>query len=376
LPLPGRDEPIYPQLQEDMQEVIRPALRMVDIPRLPKPPPGAAAELALPISALRKFLECPLQGAAQYALGIFEDEAEGLEEWQDEPIAQSILPRTTLLRQVFWKARDSREVVADEYAKAVRISQLAGEAPTGPFAEAAKRTDLENIELWIEQAHGIECGSLDRWQEVRMGRGDEFAKAERIVRELTIPVRLFGPGGEAQDRVVKIHGSLGFFSPAGNISLRLVLREKTKVKDFLGPFLSAIVLAAAGELSEEQFDAIVIGARNGDSVRDIRSMQRPTAEQARKYLSDLASDLLFGKNHYFLPIEAVEEVNKEIARGRGGDLVDVVNDLRDNDFAKCSSDYGPIRNARRFEPPPLEALKDTMDRRFGPMRAIFEREKN
>ena len=93
-------------------------------------------------------------------------------------------------------------------------------------------------------------------------------------------------------------------------------------------------------------------------------------------MSDLLSDLLFGKNHYFLPIEAVEEANKEIARGRGGDLLDVIADTRDNEFAKCSSDYGPIRNARRFEPPTVEALKGIMERRFGLIRAIFDRKKH
>jgi hypothetical protein len=155
-----------------------------------------------------------------------------------------------------------------------------------------------------------------------------------------------------------------------------VLRDKPKAKDFLGPFLSAIVLAAAGELTEKIFHAIVVGAGKNKSWSDTRSLHCPSAEQARNYLSDLLSDLLFGKNHYFLPIEAVEEVDKEIARGRAGDLLDVVIDARENEFAKCSSDYGPIRDARRFEPPTIDALKRIVDRRFGLIRAIFDRDKS
>jgi len=376
LPLPGRDDPIYQQLQKDSQAVMRPALRMAAMPRSAEAKIGASAELSLPISALRKFLECPLQGAAQYALGIFEDDREDFEQWQDEPIAQSILDRTSLMREVFWKARGNREVFASEHGKAFRVSRLAGEAPAGPFEQAARKIDLENLGLWIAQAEIAGCGSLERWQEIRMGRGDEFAKAQRIVDELTIPLRTDVRRGNAQDRIVKIHGSLGFFSPAGYASLRLVLRDEARVKDFLGPFLSAMVLAAAGELSEKVFHAIVIGARKGKARSDVRRFQRPSTEQARNYLSDLVSDLLFEKNHYFLPIEAVEKVIKEIGRGRGTDLLDVVDDLRDDDFARCSSDYGPIRDARRFEPPAIDALKRIMDRRFGLIRAIFEREKN
>jgi hypothetical protein len=87
------------------------------------------------------------------------------------------------------------------------------------------------------------------------------------------------------------------------------------------------------------------------------------------------TDLLLGKNYYFLPIEAVEDVSKAIARGSGGDLVDMVNEVRDNEFATCSSDYGPIRDARRFDPPSLEQLKNIIARRFGLIASMFEREK-
>ena len=375
LPLPGRAEPIYEQLQKDAQEPMRAALRILELPSLPGARIGAAAEISLPISALRKFLECPLQGAAQYALGIFEDEAEDLQQWQDEPIAQSLVDRTMLLREVFWKARGDRELLAHEYSKAFRISQLAGEAPAGPFAEAATRVDLESMKLWIDEARDAGCGSLNRWHEVRMGRGDEFARADRIVAELSIPLRLEVRGGEAQNRVVKIHGSLGFISPAGNASLRLVLRDAAKPKDFLGPFLSAIVLAAAGELAESSFHAIVVGAKKSQSFSDLRNFRYPTTAQARHYLSDLLSDLLLGKNHYFLPIEAVDKVEKEIRRGGGDDLQDLVYEVRDNEYSRCSSDYGPIRDARRFDPPSSEALQRLMERRFGLIRAIFDKGK-
>ena len=54
----------------------------------------------------------------------------------------------------------------------------------------------------------------------RLEVGDEFAKAQRVVAELTIPLKTDARGGDAQNRIVKIHGSLGFFSPTGNASLR------------------------------------------------------------------------------------------------------------------------------------------------------------
>ncbi len=375
IPLPGRDEPIYQQLQKGAHDLMRPALRLLEMPRARATEIGTASEISLPISALRKFLECPLQGAAQYALGISEDGADELAQWEDEPIAQSILERTNLLREVFWKTRGNRELLAIEYAKSFRISRLSGEAPAGPFEQAAQQNDLREMGQWIELAERAGCLNLERWQEIRMGRGDELAKSDRIVSELSIPVRnVFG--GDEQIRVVKIHGSLGFFSPVGDAALRLVLRKESKAKDFLGPFVSAILLAAAGELDERQFSAIVAGAGKGKSWIKIQGLHCPTSEQARAYLSDLLTDLLFDKNHYFLPIEAVEKVQREIDEEGTEDLEDIVNVVRDNEFSNCSSDYGPIRDARRFEPPTADHLKLILDRRFRLIRSIFSKEKS
>jgi hypothetical protein len=303
------------------------------------------------------------------------DDDEDLEQWDDEPIAQSTLDRTNLLRGVFWKSRGDRDRLENEYASAFRISQLAGRAPAGPFAEAAKRTDREKMLQWIDQAQRAGCGSLERWREIRMGRGDELSRADYIIGELSIQVRIGSADEGKTSRIVKLHGSLGFVSPAGRSSLRLVLRDHSKCKDFLAPFLAAAVLAAAGELTAKTFDAVVVGAGKNKCWSETRSLNCPGLEQARDYLSDLLSDLLFRKNHYFLPIEAVEAVDKELERGRETDVLDVIGDIRDNEFAGCSSDYGPIRDARRFEPPTLQEVKRIMNRRFGLIRSVFGKAK-
>ncbi len=206
-PLPGRDDPIYLQLPASTREALRPAMRMPELPAVTREQVGPA-EISLPIAALRKFLECPLQGAAQYALGIFEDDGAELQQWQDEPVAQSILDRTTLLREVFWKVGGHPERMAAEYARAFRISQLSGAAPAGPFAEAATRSDRENIEQWVERSQHAGCGSLARWTQLRIGRGDESGQADRILPELLLPLRA-AAGTRTRDCVVRLHGSLG-----------------------------------------------------------------------------------------------------------------------------------------------------------------------
>ena len=89
----------------------REALRrtICDIPKM-REPAGIAdreAVLDLPVAALRKFLECPAQGAARYALGMSEDE-DADEDIVDEPVGMTKLDQVMLLREVFWKLAEDR----------------------------------------------------------------------------------------------------------------------------------------------------------------------------------------------------------------------------------------------------------------------------
>jgi exodeoxyribonuclease V gamma subunit len=346
---------------------------MLELPKSTQSDDGLTPEISLPISALRKFLECPIQGAAQYALGIFEDESEDSEEHQDEPIAQSILDRTVLLREAFWNARGEPEDLASKYSKAFKLAQTHGHAPAGPFADAARVVDLASLEAWIEHARLAGYENLASWREIQLGRAAEFATSERVAGELILEVQV--PRTEKKIQRVKIHGSAGFLSPALDASIRPVLRDTAKAKDFLGPFLSAIVLAAAGQITAPKFRAIVLCSKN-KSAHKVRSLECPAPQQARDYLAALVSDLLFEKNHYFIPIEAVEAVSNAIIKGGSPDLVDMVDEIRDNDFKSCASDFGPIRGARRFEPPSAKALKRILERRFGIMRTLFGKPEN
>jgi hypothetical protein len=155
--------------------------------------------------------------------------------------------------------------------------------------------------------------------------------------------------------------------------MRAVLRDESKPKYFLSPILTAIVLAASGELKDRSFRAVLIGRGKQKAWHRSIVLGSLTEEIAREYLSNLIGDMLLERNHYFLPIEAIERADKELMRGRDNEILDAINDFREDEFASCSSDFGPIRNARRFEPPKLEEVRRIIDRRFRLIHAIFER---
>ena len=333
----------------------------------------APTEIALPIAAIRRYLECPLQGAARYSLGMLEDE-DAQEDAEDEPIEQSRLNRAVMLRKVFWRAGRKLDVIDEEYAREVRIAQAHGHASAGQFAEAAKVADDSALRQWIAQASAAGVSDFDEWNDIRIGRADEFADGGEILDPISLDADVRRHDGTTVTQRVSLYGTIRGVSPAAGAEINCVLRKSLKSKDFLPTFINAIALAAAGVPLPKKFRAIVLRSdpdKNANWIREFETMDR---ESALAYLTAVVTDLLSTGNYYFLPIEAVEKVVKELDNGKNAhDLVDTVEQVLLVDAAACSSDYGPVRNPRDFDPPDEETIAQIVARRFYPIRGIFEK---
>ena len=89
----------------------------------------------------------------------------------------------------------------------------------------------------------------------------------------------------------------------------------------------------------------------------------------------LVAEMMSGRHDYFLPIEAVAAARTEMEKPEAArDAVDAVDRVRDTKPPACSSDSGPIRNARSFDPPGESEIIEIIGRRYGPIRVIFEPE--
>jgi exodeoxyribonuclease V gamma subunit len=334
--------------------------------------PDPREEIGLPIAAIRRYLECPLQGAARYSLGMLADE-DASEEAEDEPIEQSILNRTVMLRNVFWRSGGRLDLLADEYNREVRLAQAHGRASAGRFAEAAKAADHSALRQWLEKASQAGVSDFDQWKDIRIGRADEFADAAEILPPITLDVDVRRHDGTVVAQRVNLYGTLRGVSPEAGVAIHCVLRKSVRPKDFLPLFLNAIVLAALGHELPNQFRAIVIGIespKNADWIREFLTIEQ---NSARAYLTDVVADLLSTGNDYFLPIEAVAEVHKERRKHEDSrDLVEAVEQVLLNDSHKSSSEYGPVRNATSFDPPAEEAIERIFMRRFEPIAKIFK----
>ncbi len=369
------DQELLEMLSVQVQNELAPALRIVA-------PPGAGAgglaeQRVIPLSlgALRRFLECPLQGAARYALGMMDDDDGDDEDTENEPLTQTQLDLVVLLRDAFWRGRGEAEAVRAEYERGLRLHQLEGKAPVGPFADAVRTAFSRRIDLCIEQAQALRIANLEGWERIRFGGAEEAADADRVLPPILLDVKVRRLAGDRTVRV-SLRGTVAV-SPRRDKSIRCIARASgAGPKDFLEGFLGAIALAAAGETSARSFQAIAVGSSGdgADEVKITRELKVPSAAQALEYLTALADDLFSANNHYFLPIDAVAEVYKKARKGKRVTdrlIWETIEDLRDNDFHRCSSDYGPIRNPRFYNPPPPRQVKEIIKRRFDPIQTIF-----
>lgn len=352
------------RLQEDLQFA-----EFETAPAAPRHAP--AAEVALPIAAIRKYLECPLQGAARYSLGMLEDE-DAPEQVEDEPVQQSRLDRTVMLREVFWRAGARPEALDEEYARQIRIAQANGRAPAGQFAQTAATADAAALRRWIVQASQAGVTDFDGWKDIQIGRAGEFADAGEILAPIALNANVRRRDGSIVTQRVSLYATLRTVSPESGAAITCVLHKKVKPKDFLPAFLNAIVLAATGANLPERFRAIVIGTQSTKQSEFIREFAPMDRDSALGFLTTVVGDLLSTGNDYFLPIEAVAEVVKESREpANRRELVDAVERIRFDDFSKSSSEYGPVRNAASFDPPDEEEIAKIVARRFNPIIGIF-----
>ena len=372
VPLPSRrDRPLLlERLDSSVAQRLRKTLNL-------ETPAGADAlrnlprdEIRLSFAALRKFLECPLQGAARYALGMLEDDDPDDED--DEPLLQSRLDRAILLREVFARGHGDRAAMSAEYERTFAIQQTSGKAPAGPFATSARDANIAMLDRWVVQAQASGAIDLAQFHDLRFGPANEFAHSDLVLDPILLEVPLPAPSGGTTLQRVSLHGSVERVSPARDVALHPVLGKMPKLRDFIRLAVSAVALAAAGEWRKGEFRGVTLAGDDADRAKRERTLPPMSQDAARAYLATLVADLLSRENHYFFPVEAAEKVHQLIRTGaEGRRLIASVEDVRDNENIDCGSDYGPVRNARWFDPPSELEAREIVRRRFDPISAIF-----
>lgn len=324
--------------------------------------------LRLSTHDLRGFLECPLQGSAKFLLRLGEDEDEDILLEESELFETSLRARSILLHDVFWEklVRQQRERTEQDFGQLydarARYWELVGQVPTGPFYRAARQRHLRTLETWADNMTKLGLEALPRVEVRRFGRQAEHEFIDIAQEPLTMKVPApKWPGGELH---VEIYGRTESLLPDRNAAIITNPTERVwslSRKYFMRGFLDHVLLAARGESKSEPWGVYI---NPGEEVQNyklkncVRKFKPVDQAQAQGYLGNVISDMLSQVHAYYMPIEVVFE-----HRERDEPLELVAERKRRNRWATTSADFGPVREAQRFEPP--DNALEIIERRYG-----------
>jgi exodeoxyribonuclease V gamma subunit len=334
--------------------------------RLPDPAPdnGSRETLAISIRALRRFLECPLQGWARLRLRLREEEYEDEVARADESFVTEPRERAVLLREVFFDALcDSHGSGKPpdfdaQYEHQAALLELQGVLPTGLFNDIQRKAHREILLNWYDNLKAVglaERGPFEVW---RFGRAEEQARVQ-VRPPIVLDVNLPADRGNPRQVRVELYGKTEMLAAVGTRSLRLGVSKKETLRECLQGFLDYLCLLLSDPADREGYEVIVLPAEGGVNLR--RSFMPVSRKAAREYLQALLADLLGGPHDYFLPCEAVFE----FWRSENKKLEKIVENLRENRREPCSSFFGPIPRAEHYPIPDEARAREIMARRFG-----------
>jgi exodeoxyribonuclease V gamma subunit len=346
------------------------------------------ARIGVPMYALVKFLEFPLQGWARFRVGLDEIDEDDAMAREDEPFETPSRDETLLLRDVFFgDALPALAVpagsLAAAYDAAARERELRGSGPSGVFARGEREDHVRTLEAW-KSALAREGIGLDAIAVHRFGRAGEHARAQQPHPSLVLDLQLADRAGVVH--MVKVDVS-GRSLPVGNDAEASILLHKRLRKPAdkewetadlermaLRAFIDHAVLSAAGVTSGRPRRCVtVIASREEPEEPLVRTstFSPMSRDEATAWLRGVVTDLLGASHAYFFPCEAVF-----VHRGKDHDrpivpiLQEAARMLRDTDeFPALRSTYGPVPRVREYPLPDEQSARSMVSTRFG---AFFE----
>jgi len=321
---------------------------------LPLPAVAQRERLSIRLPQLRKWLECPLQGAARLRLGMNAlEEREGADV-EDEPFEAPRLARREILRGSLWDALEGEDLESAYRRRRERMEARSG-VSLGLLGDQETRSDLEVLNVWR--------GFLDGAVLVhRFGDAGEADPAPSFLhRSLTVDVET--PEGPVS---VEISGRTEPLWRGGSLLLserrgdkdtwdgvRFTAREQ---REALKAYLDQVILAAAGLFAEPH--RAWICAAGDPKHQGLGALVFPALDQetALGMLREWLREILSEPHPWAIPIEAVLEDAEDLGAWMEQKLA---SDLG------FSSRYGPVPRPEDHLPPADFDWKGLVQKRLG-----------
>ncbi len=340
---------------------LRDELALMNAPRAIEEAPRQA----LSISALRRFLESPLQGWASAVLGIREED-EVLPELlgaKNEPLTVRVLDSVLTLRDAYLTEARGEAPASQTYALQTLRKMSEGRWPVGTLAEQRARHDEAVLAGWRRLVDATFRELTPRV--ARFGGGAGSGEAALLFDEVTVsrgkkPIALVGRTQPlllpAVDRRHRASLLLMAKSPPGGIH-----QETERMRVAMRAFLDHLMLTISiGEATHRAF--VIYG---GDPATDASVTLSPVSrERALSYLTRLVADLHAGPHDTFAPCEAVLRRPHQFGSLTAASLLAETERVRRNHFGG-SARFGPVRDATRYPALPEDQILTRATARYG-----------
>ncbi|MGB0648119.1 MAG: hypothetical protein ACPGQS_13130, partial [Bradymonadia bacterium] len=307
----------------------------------------------LKVNQIKAFLKSPLQASARVRLGLFEpDQAEP--ESDREPLKANNFDLGHLASNCFW-ANPTLDQAVSSFLHGLTQLQARGRLPFGVFFDRVQAQGIELLEMWWKNAELADLGCPTEYHTVRLGDG----QLNQNTRHRFAPIELLVESALSEPTRFSLEGNLERVHADGKTIARVINSQRIGKKYFLDLFLSAVCLAANDQSTQNPTGLIVLPTKPFAPERLKTYLRLPSPEQARTYLTTLATELTTRFHDYRLPIEAVLKYVNTIEQSSSAEFKPLkVTDTADQ--------YGPLRTPGEFSAPLPDEVESYIRERFGP----------
>jgi exodeoxyribonuclease V gamma subunit len=344
----------------------------------PSEAPPLEPRVAIPVYAVVKFLECPLQGWARFRLGFDELEEDDAMRREDEPFETPGRDETLLLRSVLFEAASAGLGIEAVYDAQVRHRELRGVGPSGVFARGERRDHLATLDGWTREMAraGVAVEAIEFH---RFGRGGEHANADRVHEALHVEVDVTDGAGVVRLVRVEVGGRTLPLGGDADASVLLLRRRNDDAKKdewmraerdrlAIRAFVDHALLSASGiGAARSRSSLVVLAMPDGTAVTDRVWFAPLSRDEATAWLRDTIRQLIAGSHTYFFPCEAVFA---RALRDPGGPVTPWIEMARDrlgddDDRSALRSSYGPVPKLYAYPAPDEASARAMITARFG-----------
>jgi exodeoxyribonuclease V gamma subunit len=341
---------------------------------LPEVVVDTKTRVTVPLYAIVKFLEFPLQAWARFRLGLDDREEDDRAAREHELFETEARDETLFLRGVLLAARKSGKPLAEAYDLAAREREIRGEGPSGAFSRAEREDHVATLEVW--RAHLAEHGvDLDGLEVHRFGRGGETRKVDGVHDALVLDVDYTDPNGVTRVVQAELSGSTLPLGLDRSVSITLAKRKEGtdgwaragRERAQLRAFVEQAMLAATGTGARDRHASLSVVVSPDGPMKELAAFEPLSRDEAASWLRNRVRELLSGPHAYFLPCEAVLLHAKEPTEASLAlRIAEARNKLRDSEGpAALRSVYGPVPRPSDYPLPDEATVRETVEDRFG-----------